>query len=422
MFKEAVKPQLLLAIVILVGLGLAACTNASSSNAQSGDNSVAATVNGRPISLKEVDTSLNQQAKGQQAQMSQLELAAARMQVLDDLTKQEVLFQRAEREKLLPSEDDITQAISQQKTANNLTEDQYQKALKDSGQTEQSVREMARKQLAVQRLLDREFGKIKVSDKEVEDYYNGNREQFVVTRGVELGAIVVDPADNGLVNDAKGDPEAKLKVDNLYQRLINHADFAEVARQASEDQQSGLRGGNIGFYSEDQLKQQGLPQDLIAKFFTTMQPGDITAPVHLNDGRYVIFKLISKHLQNENLTLDSPGVREQITEALRNQRKQILQAALIEVALNEAKVVNNLAANMLNSPNNLSGLRPAPPQQPSPQAGASPAANAPSPTPGAAGANTAPPRPAATLRPAAPARPASPAGAGVTRPQGTPKP
>jgi hypothetical protein len=41
-----------------------------------------------------------------------------------------------------------------------------------------------------------------------------------------------------------------------------------------------------------------------------------------------------------------------------NQRKQILNAALLEVAINEAKIVNNLAANMLNNPSNL-GLRPA---------------------------------------------------------------
>ncbi|HEY6119288.1 MAG TPA: hypothetical protein VIV66_04975, partial [Pyrinomonadaceae bacterium] len=60
--------------------------------------------------------------------------------------------------------------------------------------------------------------------------------------------------------------------------------------------------------------------------------------------------------------------RQQITQALINQRKDILNAALLEVAVNEAKVVNNLAANMLNNPSNL-GLRPA-----SPGSVASPAA------------------------------------------------
>jgi hypothetical protein len=64
-------------------------------------------------------------------------------------------------------------------------------------------------------------------------------------------------------------------------------------------------------------------------------------------------------LQNENLTLDSPGVRQQIAEALTNQRKELLNRAFIQVAMNDAKVVNNLANNMVTNPSNLSGLRPA---------------------------------------------------------------
>jgi hypothetical protein len=67
-------------------------------------------------------------------------------------------------------------------------------------------------------------------------------------------------------------------------------------------------------------------------------------------------------------------VRQQITQGLTNQRKTILNAALLETALNEAKVVNNLAANMLNNPSNL-GLRPA--GSNSSQPAASPAATSP---------------------------------------------
>jgi hypothetical protein len=80
-------------------------------------------------------------------------------------------------------------------------------------------------------------------------------------------------------------------------------------------------------------------------------------------------------LQDENLNLESPGVRQRITDVLVKQRQQILNQALLEVALHEAKVTNNLALNMLNSPNNLSGSRPA--QQPGQTASpvASPAAS-----------------------------------------------
>jgi peptidyl-prolyl cis-trans isomerase SurA len=373
------KKILLLAVIASL---FAACNRAGGSPS-GGD--VAATVNGKSIMMSEVDTVLSQQMRGQQNQMSPLELAAARMQILDDLVKQEVLYQRAEKEKLVPSEEEISAAIAQQKQQNGMTEEEYQKYLKDSGQTETAVREIARKQLAVQKLLDKVGGQIKIQDKEVQDYYDNNRQQFVAARGVGLAAIVVDPADNGLNDDAKGETEAKLKIDGIYTRLKNGADFASVAREKSEDAASNPRGGDIGFATEDQLRQNGFPNEVISQLFGSMQVGDITSPVKFAGGQWYIFKLTSKRLQSENLTLDSPDVRKQITDALLNQRKQVLSAALMEVATNEAKISNNLASKMLESPQNFGTMRPA---------GAKPAGS-PAATPGAAAQATSSPKAAA---------------------------
>ena len=122
-----------------------------------------------------------------------------------------------------------------------------------------------------------------------------------------------------------------------------------------------VRGGDLGFATEDELKQNGFPPPLVEQFFGAMQVGSYTAPVQFPNKRWYIFKLQSKQLQNENLTLDSPGVRQQITQALTDQRKQILNAALLEVAMNEAKVINNLASNMLAKPEMMSGMRQATP-------------------------------------------------------------
>jgi hypothetical protein len=121
-----------------------------------------------------------------------------------------------------------------------------------------------------------------------------------------------------------------------------------------------------------------------------MQPGDITEPVRFGSGKWYVFKLGEKRLQNENLTLESPNVRPQITQALVNQRKEILNAALLETAMNDSKIVNNMANMMVNNPANL-GLRPA---SATSVPGASPAATTPPATTPAAASN-----PAATTSP-----------------------
>ncbi len=364
----------LLAITVLTAMtaiGFAACSKDGATEAGT-SNVVAATVDGKPIMSAEVERQISLQAGGKQAQLSQLEMAQARLQVLDRLIQREVLFQRAEKEKLLPTEDQINGVINQQKQQSGMTDEDFEKNLKQQNMTRDVLKEEARKDLAISSLQDKYAGKISISDREVEDYYNNNRQQFVNSRGVALAVIIVDPADNsgsGIAqNDAKNDAEAKLKIDNVYQQLKGGADFATVARSKSEDAQSLLRGGDIGSFTEDGLRQAGLPRELIDLFMGPMQVGSFTEPKQVNN-KWYIFKLEEKRLQTENLTLESPGVRQQITQALINSRKEILNAALLEVALSEAKIVNNMAANMLSNPSNL-GLRPA-----APDAGRSPVAS-----------------------------------------------
>jgi parvulin-like peptidyl-prolyl isomerase len=377
---RAAKQIGLLIVVVSLAVVFAAC-NRNAGGADGKGSAAAASVNDKKIMLTEVDKILEQQVKGQGGQfsdMSQLELAAGRLQVLDDLIRREVMFQRAEKEKLLPTDDEVAQIISQQKQQAG-TQETFQARLKESGLTEETVRDIARRDLAIQKLLDRTAAKIEPpTDKEVEDFYNNNRQRYVSARGVGLAVIIVDPADNGATNDAKGETEAKNKIDIIHQQLKSGGDFATVAREKSEDPQSVLRGGDVGFFSEDDLKKSGFPPELIARFFNEMQVGSYTAPIQ-SSGRWTIFKLTDKRLQSENLTLDNPDVRKDATDNILNQRKQILNAAMLEVAMREAKITNNLAQDMLNSSTSLSSLRPAGSRPTTAPTGGSPASASPSP-------------------------------------------
>jgi peptidyl-prolyl cis-trans isomerase SurA len=349
----------MLAALVFSASMLAGC----GSSAETPDNTMAASVNGKKIMMSEVERIIHQQAGGNESKMSGHELAQARLTVLEKLIQREVLFQRAEQEKLLPTEEQITSSINSQKQQAGLTDEDFARQLKEQGMSPEAVREDAKKDLAINRLQDKYAGKITISNREVEDYYAANKPQFVNARGVGIGMIMVDPADNsqqGVAgDDAKNESDAKTKIDNINAQLKSGADFATVARARSEDPQSVRNGGDIGFATEDDLKNNGFPADLVGKFFGSMQVGDRTDPVRFPSGKWYIFKLQDKRLQTENLTLESQGVRQQITVALTNQRKEILNAALLEVSTSEAKIVNQFAANMLSNPANLGGMRPA---------------------------------------------------------------
>jgi len=203
------KSVMWLGAVLLGALVIAAC----GSGAETPDNTVAATVNGKKIMLQEVERVIQQQTGGKQADLSPLELAQARLQVLSSLIQREVLFQKAEQEKLLPTDDEITGSINKQKQDSGMTDEEFARQLKEQNLTMEALREEAKKDLAIQHLQDKYSGKITISDREVEDYYNANKQQFVNARGVALAMIAVDPADNsaqGIKNDdANGCPSAK---------------------------------------------------------------------------------------------------------------------------------------------------------------------------------------------------------------------
>jgi parvulin-like peptidyl-prolyl isomerase len=399
-----------IATLVLVStflFALAACGRSGPGGDKAKD--VAATVNGKDIMLSEVDRLISQQTQGQQ--LPTLQLAAARLQALDNLIQREAVVLRAEKEKTVPTDDEITTAINNQKS--QMTAEEWEKFLKDNNITEQQLRDEAKKDLAISKLQEKLFGKITIREQEITDTFNSNPEQYVNPRGVALSDIVADPRDSGglFQNDAKSEAEATVKINSLEAQLKTGADFATVARAYSEDQ-SSVRGGEIGFAGEDDLKQNGFPPDLITKLFTTMKVGDITEPVHFPDGRWIIFKLTNRQLENKPLKLED--VHDQIKQALINQRQTILKEALIRNAMSDATVVNKLAESMLNDPNLLGGNQPV-----TPGTTASPAASA---TQSATPAANASPAATTTAPPAANAKPtpaSHPAPAATPRPQAT---
>jgi hypothetical protein len=346
--------SLILSAVLLMSCGQSGATSSSSSS----KGEAAAVVNGTKITTAEVDRVTTEQSQGQQNQLSQLELAAARLRVLEGLITNEILYQKAKKDNLIPADTDVNSFIQQSKAEGGMTEEAFQKRLKETNQTEAEFKEDIRKQLAIKKLEENISNQIKVSDMEVEQAFKANPP--VAPAGIALSDIVVDPQQNfqgSDPNDAKGEAEAKNKIDAIYAQLKGGADFATIARARSEDQ-SALRAGDLGFIAMEQMSQFG---PFAAKVMS-LKEGEYTEPLKETNGRWHIFKMTGKRTETRQLTLDDPEVRKQIADQIRQQRASLLSQALIAQARNEAKVENYLIADLIKNPNNLGVLRPVNPQ------------------------------------------------------------
>lgn len=352
----------------------AACGGPGGNSTSADSNETAAKVNGKVITMQEVDRSVKMQAQGQETKMSPLELAGARLQVLDSLIQQEVMFQKAEKESAVPTEDEVTAELNKQKTQSGKSADQIAKDMKESGVTEASVRDSLKKELAIQKLVDKITGKIEPpKDSEIEAFYNGNKEAFVKKKGVKLAAIVIDPKNNGEGDTTVDEQSAVLKANEIAKQLQAGADFATIAREKSEDE-SKFQNGDLGYISEEDLR-QSFPPETVA---TLMNP-DFAVGKTLgtrSQGKIFFLKLQERSDKDEAVTLESPGVRQQVTDELVKARKQLLASSYQAIAMNEAKIENFLAKKVVDNPNELSGARPAGASAPSGETNSNSNANA----------------------------------------------
>ena len=352
---------LLPTIVLSLSFLGSSCGEGNSSAGAGGGDQAAATVNGVKILIKDVDRVIAQQLGGQEGQLSPVEQAAAQIQALDSLITQEALYQQAQNEKIVPSEDEIKRFIQSYKVERGLTEEAFAKELQRTNQTEVQFRDFVKKQLSINKLYEKAQTQLKVQDREIAEIYSANPKRFSIQPGVALSDIVIDPRDNGAKFDAKGDAQAEQRIRDIKTRLNNGADFATIARQFSEHQ-SAYQSGDIGFLPRSEFanalpQQMGLPAAVGDKLYG-MEPGDVTEPLKDSENRWHLLKVTGKQTETRDRKQDDPDVRKEIQDGILAQRKQVLDTAIQARARDEAKIQNFLARRMLDNPNSFGVLRP----------------------------------------------------------------
>jgi peptidyl-prolyl cis-trans isomerase SurA len=255
----------------------------------------------------------------------------------------------------------VTTEVNKRKTSSGLSAEEFDKQMKAAGETEQSWRQNVKKELALKKLEETVAARVEQpKDSEIEAFYNGNKEQFKNKRGAQLAAIVIDPSNTGAGDVTTNEDQAKAKATEIYQRSQTGADFATLAREASEDLQTRSAGGDWRYFSEDEMKQTLGPQ-IADHIMNKMQNGQVVPAAVPLEGRILVVKLQRKQEKDEDLTLESPNVRQRVTELLINARKSLLWQSFGAIAINEAKIENFLAKKVVENPNELSGARPAGP-------------------------------------------------------------
>lgn len=155
---------------------------------------VVAEVNGEKIDKKEFESAYTGQFQqmAMQAQMSGQEVDQAQLkgQVAESLVAQELLVQETKNQKLTATEEQINTALEELAQQNGLkSSDELLTALKEQGVSKEEVMAQLEAQVKIDQLVASETGEIKLTDKELQTYYDEAKAQQKEAGGEEIPAF-----------------------------------------------------------------------------------------------------------------------------------------------------------------------------------------------------------------------------------------
>ncbi len=310
-----------------------------------------AVVNGVEIKRDEVEKYYKSRINPEAQETSPEEVLSGKLNVVEQLINNEILLERAKKLNLEASDGEVEDKFTELKSG--YTEEEFQKKLKDGGMTVDDLKHDLRRQLSIQKLLNREVAaKVTITDQDVLDFYNSNRNQFNVAEAqYRISQIVITPRKDQMVrnrknDDATNEAEAQRKAKMLQDKLNSGADFSQLAMDYSEDPNTAATGGDLGYIPESSLN---APQTdpLLKKLVLSLKPGQVSSPIQLKDSIRIL-KLVAREAAGQR-GVNDPQVQQMVRDTLRNRKEQLLRNAYLAVARDEAKVTNYLAQQVIES-------------------------------------------------------------------------
>jgi peptidyl-prolyl cis-trans isomerase SurA len=341
----------------LLGLAAAGCGGAGT---PAFGPDVWAVVDGRPIRQADVEQAYKAVVQPTAEPASAEEQLATQLSVLDELITQNILAERARTTGVAVTDAEVDAAFAERR--GGMTDEAMSLQLAQRGLAIDDVKNVLRRELLVQKLLDRDVTeKTAVTDPEIAAFFEANRARFNLAEAqYRVAQIVVTPqrdaqTANRLNDDAASPDEARRKAEMLFDRLRGGADFQQLAADYSEDPQSAPQGGDLGFIPESALRQAPPAlRDLVLK----MEPGNVNTV--MIGGAYTVVLLVA-HEPAGQRDLTMPGVKDTIRDGLRERRDRLLRTAYLAEARSTATVDLRIARTVIGAQGKApAGLVPAP--------------------------------------------------------------
>ena len=224
-----------------------------------------------------------------------------RDQVVGLLINYQWLEKEAEEQGVKVTDDEVQKAFDEQKKQAFPKQADYDKFLKDSGQTNEDVLLRVKMELISNKIRDKVTkGKDNVSEQQIKDYYDKNKAQFAQPERRDLSIVLT---------------KTKAKAEQAKAALESGESFKSVAKEFSIDDASKAQGGKLPAVAKGQ--QEKAFDDAIFK----AKQGELEGPVKTQFGYYVFEVDKTNKASQQTLAEATPTIKQLLTS--QNQQKAL---------------------------------------------------------------------------------------------------
>ena len=200
--------------------------------------------------------------------------------VLQTMISSEVVYQQAKKDKILPTDEQVQEQIdSFNEQVKNDKE--YQNKLKKMGIDEEFLKYQFSRDLANNNLKAKFTDDTKISESEMKKYYEENKDDFYTDTVTASHILLKTIDDNGNELSDEKKKEAKKKAEEALKKVKSGEDFAQVAKEYSEDS-TASNGGELGTFGRGQMVSE------FENAAFSMKPGEISDIIKTQYGYHII--------------------------------------------------------------------------------------------------------------------------------------
>ena len=208
--------------------------------------------------------------------------AEVNSEILENLIMRKLILQQAEKKGITVLEEEVNRFLSDTLTRENIDEERFNVLLSSTGLSLKDAMKSFKETLLINKLLKQELSVASISEDELKQFFDEGKDKIIQVHARHV--LVCHTESKSLkCESGRSKEEALKRANEVYDKLTKeNANFEIIAASMSDEPQSDVTGGDLGFFSKGQMVKE------FEDVAFSLNEGEISKPFESPFGYHVV--------------------------------------------------------------------------------------------------------------------------------------